>query len=70
MLISDAFQGHGLGTELLRELLNVARTEKLAKVVGDILPENTQMLSICRLMGFQLRHSPEEEVVKTEIAIN
>ena len=43
MLIGDTFQHHGLGTEMLRRLLEFAREEKLARVTAEILPENEQM---------------------------
>jgi acetyltransferase len=67
MLISDAFQGHGIGTELLRRMLDVARAERLESLTGEILPENTHMLRIARMLGFRLRHIADEGVIKAEI---
>jgi acetyltransferase len=67
VLISDAFHGHGLGTELIRRLIEIARVENLDRVTADILPENDQMLRVCSLLGFQLQHSVEEHVVKASI---
>jgi acetyltransferase len=64
VLISDSFQGRGLGTELVRRLLDIARAEKLAKVTADILAENRQMLEICKALGFRLESSVEDGVVK------
>ena len=69
VLISDEFQGHGLGTELVRNLIDIARAEKLQRVTADILPENDHMLHVCRLLGFHLRHSIEEHVVKAELPL-
>ena len=69
VLIRDAFHGHGLGTELVRRLLEIARAEKLDRVTADILPENDHMLRVCSLLGFQLRHSIEEHVVKAPISL-
>jgi acetyltransferase len=67
VLIGDKFQGRGLGTELARTLLKIARIEELDRVTADILGENRQMIEICRLLGFRLRHSMEEGVVKAEL---
>jgi acetyltransferase len=69
VLISDEFQGHGLGTELVRRLIEVAREDKLDRVTADILPENQQMLRVCRLLGFRLRHEVGEGVVKAEFPL-
>jgi acetyltransferase len=69
MLISDAFQGHGLGTELLRRLIEIARAEGIKRLTAEILPENTNMLGICRALGFQLQHSKEEHTVFAELAL-
>ena len=69
ILIGDAFQHHGLGTEMLRRLIEIARAEKLARVVADILPENDHMLHVCKLLGFQLRYSTEERVMKAELQL-
>ncbi len=52
MLISDSYQGHGLGKELLLRSLDYARAEKLAHIVGYILPENERMLALCKEQGF------------------
>ena len=61
MLIADAYQGHGLGTELWRRMVEIARDEKLDRVTAEILPENTQMIEICRLLGFRLE--PDGDVI-------
>ena len=69
MLIGDAVQHHGLGTEMLRRLIEIARAEKLTRVTADILPENEHMLHVSKLLGFRLRHSTEEHVVKAELLL-
>lgn len=70
MLIGDAFQHHGLGTEMLRRLIEVARAENLTRVTADILPENDHMLHVCKLLGFELRYSTEERVIKAELLLD
>jgi acetyltransferase len=60
ILVSDRWQRHGLGAELLRQLIQVARAEGIEKVVGFILPENRAMETICRELGFSLSYDLEE----------
>ena len=54
VLIADEYQSRGLGTELWRRLLEIARFEKVDKVTAEILAENRQMLEVCRQFGFHL----------------
>ena len=58
LLVSDQWQGHGLGSHLLHALVRVARDEKLDRVVATILPDNQAMLSVARKAGFVLRREP------------
>lgn len=65
LLISDAYQGHGLGTELLRRLLAYGRAEGVARVEAYILAENRGMLHVCQKLGFRFHR--EAEVIKATI---
>jgi len=69
VLISDHWQGRGLGKELLSRLLLVAADDKLAKVVADILPDNRGVMRICEKLGFSLKHSLDDEVVRAEFKL-
>jgi acetyltransferase len=62
LVVSDAFQGRGLGEALLRHLVGVARAERLERVIGVIHPENTPMIRLCRKVGFTLSKPVGEEV--------
>jgi acetyltransferase len=59
VLVSDEFHGRGLGNELLRQLIGIARAEQIARIKATILPENSAMQAIAGRMGFKLRHGPE-----------
>ena len=69
VLTGDKFHGQGLGTELLKRLVEVARAEGLARVTADILAENRQMIEICRLLEFRL-HYAGDSVVKAELELH
>jgi len=66
VLVSDQFHGRGLGKELLARLIVVGRDEKLSALKADILPDNRDIMRVCEKLGFKLRHSVEDEVVKAE----
>jgi acetyltransferase len=56
ILVSDAWQGLGLGAELLRRVVQVGRDEKLRRLVGHILPDNHAMKHLCEKVGFKIGH--------------
>ncbi|HXM44967.1 MAG TPA: bifunctional acetate--CoA ligase family protein/GNAT family N-acetyltransferase [Bryobacteraceae bacterium] len=66
VLVSDQFHGRGLGKELLARLVIVGGDEKLRVLKADILPDNRDVMRICEKLGFTLRHSVEDEVIKAE----
>ena len=54
VLVSDESQRQGLGTELLRRLIEIGRDEKLARLSGVVLGENHAMQHVCRKVGFKV----------------
>ncbi len=69
VLISDAWQGRGLGKELLARLLIVGADEKLDRLTADILPDNRDVQRLCEKLGFSLKHSLDDEVVRAEFKV-
>ena len=69
MLVSDLWQNRGLGTELLRRLLDVARDEKLRTVGADVLAENLEMQRVCEKLGFEIRREMGQPTVRAEIKL-
>jgi len=67
VLVNDQYQGRGLGTELGRRLLDVARAEGIARVVAEILPDNREMQRVCEKLGFTLSRALDEAVVRAVI---
>jgi acetyltransferase len=70
VLVSDPWHERGLGTELLRRLIALAGKEGIGKLYGDILAENKAMLDLCKHVGFELKYSVEERVVKASMAVS
>lgn len=69
VVVSDDWQGHGLGRRLIQRLQQIARSRQLHGMRGDVLSENRRMLAIMRDCGFRARRNPEDsflhEVVLT-----
>jgi acetyltransferase len=55
VLVSDPWQGRGLGTELLASVARVAREEGFQRLWGEILRENLAVQAIFKKSGFTLR---------------
>jgi acetyltransferase len=60
LLVRDDCQRRGLGTELLRRIVDVARRERVGRVTATMLPDNQAMMSIARRLGFEVRCEPGE----------
>jgi len=58
LLISDTCQQQGLGTELLKRLVQIGRDEKLARLTAVILADNHAMLHVSKKAGFKVKHEP------------
>ena len=69
VLVTDRFQHQGLGTELLRCLIQVGRDERFQRLTGDILIENLGMQRVCRALGFALHYSPEDHLMQAELTL-
>jgi acetyltransferase len=52
MLISDDYQGQGLGKELLTRIIKIGRDEKIKRIIALMSPKNEAMKKLCRKVGF------------------
>jgi acetyltransferase len=59
LLISDRWQGKGLGTVLLKLLVRLGRQSHLRRIIGHILPDNTAMKRVSEKIGFKLRFNAD-----------
>ena len=65
----DAAQHKGLGTELYRRLINVAREEGVGKLISNMLPENKEMRALCVKLGFKMFSSLEDNMIRAELTL-
>jgi acetyltransferase len=69
VIVRDEFQAQGLGTELYRQMVLIARDEKLAKVDAVMLGDNREMRSLVQKLGFKVKTDLEENLVEAELAL-
>lgn len=55
ILVSDQYQKQGLGTELLRRLIRIARDQNLHGVSGELLRDNLTIQIIVKRLGFRFQ---------------
>jgi acetyltransferase len=59
LVVSDEFQGHGIGQRMLKRLMEIARARGLDMMEGEVLTANHRMLDLVRAMDFQVERSRE-----------
>lgn len=70
VVVQPDVKGRGLGTHLMRRLLEWARQHGVKDVVGEILAENTPMLDLARHLGFTLQYTPgDAQVIEAHLRL-
>jgi acetyltransferase len=60
VLVRDDCQRHGIGSELVRRLVDVARDEGLDRVFATTMPNNVGMSAVFKRLGFTLSIGADE----------
>jgi acetyltransferase len=66
VIIRDDYQHKGIGTELFRRQLDIARAEGLKHVLCNMLADDTAMQTICQRVGFRMT-TEKDNVLQAEI---
>jgi acetyltransferase len=69
-LVRDQYQRRGLGAELLRRLVQIARDEHLEHLLAYMLLENTEMQALVRKAGFLLAETKDPSVLCASLEIS
>jgi acetyltransferase len=64
ILLRSPLKGRGLGWLLMKQLIAFARQKGLARVYGQVLAENTSMLTMCAELGFGVTDDPDERGIR------
>lgn len=60
ILLRSDKKGRGLGWALMQLLIEYAKSEGLKRLSGQVLQDNTVMLTMCRELGFQVKSDATE----------
>lgn len=63
IVLSDDWQGRGLGTRLLMSLLVAARSRGVRRLIGTTLSVNSGMLALGRKLGFEVAADPRSATI-------
>ena len=66
--VVDHWQGHGIGTLLMRHLAILGRAAGLAELVAEVLPENASMLGVFRKCGLPMTTRRGDGVIHVSLA--
>jgi len=70
VLVSDQYQKQGLGQELLRRIIEIARDEKLTSVSAEMLTDNVSMQVVMKRLGFGVRAGEDMTSVRAFLDLN
>jgi len=69
LTVSDQWQRQGLGTQLLRLLVQAGRDEKLERITATMLADNHEMQHVARRVGFKVEHSSGGNEYRAELVL-
>ncbi len=64
VLVRSDLKGRGIGWKLMDLIIRYGKSEKLRRIEGQVLQENTTMLEMCRQLGFQITDDPHDRTMK------
>ncbi len=66
LVVADSWQGHGLGSHLLAELIEHARNAGVRDFGGLALHDNGRMRGLARRLGFAFKRDDDPQLVRME----
>ncbi len=70
VVVGDPYRGQGLGAELLRRLIQVARDEKVQEIVANILAEDLEIRALAIRLGFKILASDDPAVITATLNLS
>jgi len=69
ILVVDRWQRRGIGTELLRRLVAIARAEGLERICAEMLTDNVGMRRVVERVGFVIEERPGDGTLHAELRL-
>jgi RimJ/RimL family protein N-acetyltransferase len=68
--VVDEFQGQGIASALLRQLVQAARAAGLTELIAEVMPGNTAMLRVLERSGLRRHTRREDDVVHVTLRLD
>jgi len=65
LVVTDAWQGKGLGTRLMQVLMDAARQRGFKEMTGEVMLENVDMLQLVNDLGFTITPKTDDPAIRT-----
>jgi acetyltransferase len=69
LVVGDAWQGCGIGTRLMRALMDEASRQGHGRIVGRVLATNGNMLDFVRGLGFEVEEEAGEPQIRRVVRL-
>jgi acetyltransferase len=69
VVVTDAWQGKGVGSYLMRRLAEVGRERGVKRLVGEVLRENTSMVRLMTALGYAIEVTDDPAVVRAVMVL-
>jgi len=69
VIVSDHFQRQGIGSEIVRQLVDFCRAEKLERITATMLLENRPMQKVFEKAGFRVRQARDDDSMEAELVL-
>ncbi len=62
IVVADAWQKKGIGSQLLERLISIAKNSNLKSFTGEVMTQNTDMLTLVKNLGFTIEDSADPAI--------
>jgi acetyltransferase len=70
ILVRSDLKGRGLGTCLMKLVIQYGKAEGYRAILGQVLKENRAMLRLCRELGFEIADTAESGIYSVHLALS
>jgi acetyltransferase len=68
LAVADDWQGRGVGRQLMKDLMSIARDRDLETIEGQVLANNKRMLMLMETLGFESSVDPTDTSIRRVVA--
>jgi acetyltransferase len=69
IMVRSDIKGRGLGRILMEKMIEFCRQKGTETFIGQVLPDNRRMLTLCEKLGFSRKYLADEEVFEVTLPL-